>query len=71
MTGQQSNFLDDSNLLIYLQNESGDDLFEEINFGLLDEEEKQYLIVDKDTGKVYDTRNENHVSKVTQKTTKI
>jgi hypothetical protein len=29
--------------------------------GELDEEERQYLLIDKDTGKVYDLRNDMHL----------
>jgi hypothetical protein len=29
--------------------------------GRIDEEDRQYLIVDKDTGDVYDMRNQEHV----------
>jgi len=32
--------------------------------GQLDDEDKQYLIVDKDTGRVYDIRNEKHIEKI-------
>lgn len=39
--------------------------------GELDEEERQYLLIDKDTGKVYDLRNENHLHKITAKSTRI
>ena len=37
--------------------------------GQLDDEEKQFLIFDKDTGKIYDIRNETHLSKITDKAT--
>ena len=36
-----------------------DNIFEEIDMGQIDEEDKQFLLIDKDTGKVYDLRNEN------------
>ena len=57
-----SNFIDDSKMMELLQNETGDDnIFEEIDMGQLDEEERQFLLVDKDTGRVYDMRNEMHL----------
>lgn len=43
--------------------------FEEVDMGQYEEEDKPYLIVDKDTGRIYDTRNENHISKITDKFT--
>ena len=39
--------------------------------GELDEEERQYLLIDKDTGRVYDLRNENQLEKITAKSTRI
>jgi predicted transglutaminase-like cysteine proteinase len=48
-----------------------DGMFQEIDMGELDEEERQYLLIDKDTGKVYDLRNENHLHKITAKSTRI
>ena len=44
-------------------------MFREIDIGKIDDEEKQFLIFDKDTGKVYDIRNEGHLSKITDKAT--
>lgn len=38
-----------------------DNQFEEIDMGQIDEEEKQFLLIDKDTGRVYDMRNETHL----------
>ena len=35
--------------------------------GQIDDEDKQFLIFDKDTGRVYDIRNENHLSRITDK----
>lgn len=37
--------------------------------GQIDDEERQYLIIDKDTGKVYDVRNERHVARITKEVT--
>lgn len=34
--------------------------------GEIEEEDKKYLIIDKDTGKAYDIRNENHVERITK-----
>ncbi len=39
--------------------------------GELDEEERQYLLIDKDTGRVYDLRNEMHLERITSKQTKL
>lgn len=39
--------------------------------GEIDDEDKMFLIVDKDTGKVYDIRNDMHVEKITEHTTKM
>ena len=39
--------------------------------GEIEEEDKKFLIIDKDTGKAYDIRNENHIEKITRKTTRI
>lgn len=39
--------------------------------GQIDEEDKPFLIVDKDTGRVYDIRNESHVNNITAKVTRI
>jgi hypothetical protein len=56
-----SNFCDDSKIMDMLNN---DNIFEEIDMGQLDEEEKQFIIIDKDTGRVYDIRNENFLLKL-------
>ena len=37
--------------------------------GEIDEEDKPFLIIDKDTGKVYDIRNEDHLQRITDKAT--
>jgi hypothetical protein len=39
--------------------------------GELDEEERQYLLIDKDTGKVYDLRNDMHLQRITSKQTRL
>jgi hypothetical protein len=41
-----------------------DKLFEEIDMGQIDEEERQYLLIDKDTGRVYDLRNEDSLKRL-------
>lgn len=56
-----SNFIDDSKMLELLQN---DNIFDEIDMGQLDEEDKQFLLIDKDTGRVYDMRNETHLQRL-------
>jgi hypothetical protein len=39
--------------------------------GELDEEERQYLLIDKDTGRVYDLRNDTHLQRITSKNTRL
>jgi len=36
-----------------------------VDMGQIEEEERPFMIVDKDTGKVYDIRNERHVDRLT------
>ena len=50
---------------------SQDRLFEEIDMGQIDEEERQYLLIDKDTGRVYDLRNEDALTKITSRQTRL
>ena len=73
MTQQKdtSNFIDDTNLIEqFLESNNGG--VEEIDMGEIDDEDKPFLIIDKDTGKVYDIRNETHLQRITDKaTTKI
>ena len=45
--------------------------FQEIDMGELDEEERQYLLIDKDTGRVYDLRNDMHLQRITSKNTRL
>ena len=61
-----SNFIDDSKMMELLQNEQ-DNIFEEIDMGQIDEEDRPFLLIDKDTGRVYDMRNENHLKKLNEK----
>lgn len=64
-----SNFVDDSHLINLIEmNETGINLND---IGEIEEEDKQFLIIDKDTGKAYDVRNETHVEKITKKTVRI
>lgn len=65
-----SNFVGDDSHLINLieMNETGINLND---IGEIEEEDKQFLIIDKDTGKAYDVRNETHVEKITKKTVRI
>jgi hypothetical protein len=48
--------LDDSKIIEYLNNDNN---FEELDMGQIDEEDKPFILIDKDTGKVYDIRNES------------
>ena len=74
-----SQFVDDPNMIDLFINPNQDNLdslaqdgmFQEIDMGELDEEERQYLLIDKDTGRVYDLRNENQLEKITAKSTRI
>ena len=38
----------------------------EVDMGQLKDEERQFMVVDKDTGRVYDLRNERHVERLTE-----
>ena len=61
-----SNFIDDNTRLMELlasnclENQNNH-FYQEIDMGQIDDEDKPYMMVDKDTGKVYDLRNEVHV----------
>jgi hypothetical protein len=62
--GEFSQFIDDKNIIDMLNDEEeagAEKFFQAIDMGELDEEEKQYLLIDKDTGKVYDLRNDMHL----------
>ena len=61
-TNNATNFLDDSKIIEYLNNDSN---FEELDMGQIDEEDRPFILVDKDTGKVYDIRNESVIQKFT------
>lgn len=63
-----SGFVDDAKMMEMLQNEN---LFEEIDMGQIDEEDRQFLLVDKDTGRVYDMRNETHLARLQEKQTRL
>ena len=61
------NIIDDRDLINFLQSESGCDVnIEEIDMGQIDEEDRKYIIIDKDTGLIFDLRNEERVSKITK-----
>lgn len=62
---QNSNFIDDSKIIEMLQNDQSG-FFQEIDMGQIDDEDKQFLIFDKDTGKVYDIRNEGQLQRITK-----
>lgn len=38
----------------------------EVDMGQLKDEERQFMVVDKDTGRVYDIRNDRHVERLTE-----
>jgi hypothetical protein len=57
-----TNFMDDSKIIEYLNNDSN---FEELDMGQIDEEDRPFILIDKDTGKVYDIRNESVIQKFT------
>jgi hypothetical protein len=48
-----------------------ENIFQDIDMGTVDDEDRPFLLVDKDTGKVYDLRNDSHVSRVVDKTHRI
>jgi hypothetical protein len=50
-----------SRLLSVRSNSEYSQDIELVDMGRIDEEDRQYLIVDKDTGDVYDMRNQEHV----------
>ena len=65
-----SNFCDDMKLedMLGSQERMGEDpAFDMLDMGMLDEEDRQFMLVDKDTGKVYDLRNKNHISKLEER----
>ena len=51
-----ANFMDDQKMIDYMNNNNN---FEELDMGQIDEEDKPFILIDKDTGKVYDIRNES------------
>lgn len=63
-----SNFIDDSKMMEMLNN---DNMFDEIDMGQIDDEDRQFLLIDKDTGKVYDMRNEMHLQRLQEKQTRL
>ena len=42
--------------------------FLEVDMGKMADEERQFMIVDKESGKVYDIRNDKHVERLTEST---
>ena len=40
-----------------------------MDMGQIDEEDQPYMIVDKDTGRMYDMRNDNHLGRLTDTAT--
>jgi hypothetical protein len=59
---KKSESINDKDLDEFLGNQ---DNYLEFDMGQLDEEELPFMIVDKDSGKVYDTRNDKHVERLT------
>jgi len=39
--------------------------------GQIDDEDRQFLLIDKDTGRVYDMRNETHLNRLQEKQTRL
>lgn len=71
---QFSQFFEDKNIIDMLNDdaEGGEEkFFQAIDMGELDEEERQYLLIDKDTGRVYDLRNDTHLQRITSKNTRL
>ena len=62
-----SNFMDDSKLLEYL--EPNNDGVQEVDMGQIDEEDRPFLIFDQDSGKYYDIRNEETLTRLTDNVT--
>lgn len=52
----------DQNIADFLGDEAN---YLEVDMGQIDEEERPFMIVDKDTGRVYDMRNDRHVDRLT------
>ena len=46
----------------------GNEDYSEVDMGQIDEEELPFMIIDKDSGKVYDTRNDKHVERLSNVT---
>lgn len=59
----------DSNLWQFLRGENMQSDIELIDMGQIEEEERPFMIVDKDTGNVYDSRNMTHVNRLTNHVT--
>lgn len=57
-----SNDNSDQNLIDYLGTDA--DIIT-VDMGQIEEEERPFMIIDKDTGRVYDTRNEHHIDRLT------
>lgn len=68
MSQNVTNYLDDSKLIEFMNNDNN---FEELDMGQIDEEDKPFILIDKDTGKVYDIRNESVIQKLTNTSSTI
>jgi len=73
--GEFSQFIEEDKNIIDMLNDDGEagaeKFFQAIDMGELDEEERQYLLIDKDTGRVYDLRNDMHLQRITSKNTRL
>ena len=73
--GEFSQFIEEDKNIIDMLNDDdeagAEKFFQAIDMGELDEEEKQYLLIDKDTGRVYDLRNDTHLQRITSKNTRL
>ena len=52
----------DNNLSEFLGDENN---YQTVDMGAIDEEERPFMIIDKDTGRIYDMRNDNAVERLT------
>lgn len=59
--GEKERLTDVHNLAEFLSDD-----YLEVDMGKLNEEERYFMIVDKDSGRVYDMRNQRHVERLTE-----
>lgn len=48
-----------------------DNIFDEVHMICFDEEEKLFMIYDKESGKIYDVRNESHLQKLEEDSLRV